>query len=232
MLAGIQEMSVDDHQRGSVIVIHFLGVEDTPQEFLDFIMRGMDVVRSLPLKAASLHICSDNPAFQNAVSLVQLSVTQRARVRLRLHFGSYLEIVYALQSFGISASIFPMEIESHVDQERFQLYLQQRKQREEAEWTNTELSPQDNDVLLGRGKPYQSHSGNVQFGNLIDRYRQEYMATVDKDARLSLVLNILRIVREDMGGRFLKLNASGKFWQVATEEEARRKARHVLRPKV
>jgi len=229
ILSGTQEMSPKDHSRGVVLVIHFINVQDSPQEFLRFIMMGMNAAKATPIKVAGLHVCCDNPSLKGAISLVQLSVSTNARVRIRVHFGSYIESLYSLMAFGIDLSIFPMKDETSIEKGTFQTMMELRQQREQEEWKPPEMTPGDNDVLLGRGRPFRLHVGNVQFGNLVDQYRSRFNSANSKQEKAAIVNEILGIVQDQKGGRFLKLTPDG--WELATSQEADRKVRHVIRPK-
>jgi len=222
-------MSPKDHSRGVVLVIHFINVQDSPQEFLRFIMMGMNAAKATPIKVAGLHVCCDNPSLKGAISLVQLSVSTNARVRIRVHFGSYIESLYSLMAFGIDLSIFPMKDETSIEKGTFQTMMELRQQREQEEWKPPEMTPGDNDVLLGRGRPFRLHVGNVQFGNLVDQYRSRFNSANSKQEKAAIVNEILGIVQDQKGGRFLKLTPDG--WELATSQEADRKVRHVIRPK-
>lgn len=67
--------------------------------------------------------------------------------------------------------------------------------------TNPIRRPNPNDVLLGRGKPFQNWAGNQNMLTLIDAYRERYHEA-ERTAKHSIIETILSSIRS-RGGRFL-----------------------------
>ena len=96
------------------------------------------------------------------------------------------------------------------------------------------LSPLASDILLGRGKPYQEHPGNVRFLRVIILYRDRYLRTQRREDKASIadeIVDLLKMDRNDPG-RFLKRLESGEGgWVEVNNKIARDKVCHALRAK-
>ena len=69
------------------------------------------------------------------------------------------------------------------------------------------LKPGPNDVLLGRGKQYQDHSGNVQLVQMVERYRRRYHASTSNIEKTCINQLIVQMIHEK-NGRFLERDKS------------------------
>lgn len=150
--------------------------------------------------------------------------------------GSDLEVLYALRGYGIAVDELPLVQNSgEIQSEFFKKHLEERKKLEEArkaEIGDTIMFPLKNDVLLGRGRPYQDFPGNVKMADIIDTYRGEYQAG-KKLEKTALSAKVVKIVQDDLGGRFLRKkedDASG-IWVQVTDYAAREKVSHGFRTK-
>jgi hypothetical protein len=92
------------------------------------------------------------------------------------------------------------------------------------------MFPLKNDVLLGRGRPFQEFPGNVQLAKIIDDYREAYQAGKKLD-KTAISTKSLKLVK-DSNGRFLKKEDNIKgFWVDVSDEVAREKVSHGFRTK-
>src|SRR6056300_529308 len=64
------------------------------------------------------------------------------------------------------------------------------------------VSPHD--ILCGRCKTAFNHIGNRKFRALITLNVPKYLNTKVRHEKSALIVSIVRMIREDMGGRFLK----------------------------
>ena len=87
-------------------------------------------------------------------------------------------------------------------------------------------SPNERDVLFGRGKGCQNHPGNIRFRNLIDSERSSY----EQARLLEKTMISERIVQlvHSQSGRFLKSAGKGT-WIEVSDEVARDKISHAFR---
>jgi hypothetical protein len=87
--------------------------------------------------------------------------------------------------------------------------------------------PGSYDILLGRGKLIQEHTGNIRFRHLIEKNRGTY-ENATKNEKTFLATRIVEIVNHG-GGRFLKEDPRG--WTLVTDDTARDKVSHSFRNK-
>ncbi|KAL3940956.1 MAG: hypothetical protein SGBAC_004609 [Bacillariaceae sp.] len=94
---------------------------------------------------------------------------------------------------------------------------------------NNLILPTTKDVLLGKGRPYQEHPGNIALNDIIDKYRDEYTGCKSRTEKTAMSLNILDTIK-NQGGRFLmKKSKDDDLWVVASELKAREKVAHSFR---
>ena len=86
--------------------------------------------------------------------------------------------------------------------------------------------PLPNDILLGRGKPIQDRPGNVRFREMLDKHMDKY-DQFENGAKSSVTTYILHLVKEELGGRFLK-ELEDRGWVEADEATARAKINHTF----
>mmetsp|Transcript_4589 Transcript_4589/g.10014 ORF Transcript_4589/g.10014 Transcript_4589/m.10014 type:complete len:213 (+) Transcript_4589:1524-2162(+) len=140
-----------------------------------------------------------------------------------------MECRYALRSYGIDIEGLEDEPNSLSNAakkliQRCQAFDTLCKQKQ-----NGRLLPRPNDVLLGRGRPFQLYSGNLALTATIDRYRSEYTSSkkMHKKAITAQVVNNILL----SGGCFLKKanNENGIDWEEVDFETARLKVSHSFR---
>ena len=81
--------------------------------------------------------------------------------------------------------------------------------------------PSPLDVLRGRGKPFQEHSGNVRLAKLIETHLDVYRTT-KRGGKSEVSEDILQFVRE-YNGRFVEKQEGEDEWKVVDDDEAREK---------
>uniref|UniRef100_A0A7R9X0N8 DUF6824 domain-containing protein n=1 Tax=Craspedostauros australis TaxID=1486917 RepID=A0A7R9X0N8_9STRA len=251
LMAGLQEMSPVDQVRGMACVLLLLQGPDgnvLPSWFWDYHVKAVSIAKSLPVKIASCHMCCDSPHFKTLVSLMQVSINKEIRVRFRTFYGSYMESMYSLTSFGIVMKTFPLNSLGGLDEDKHEELLRLRRESDSCQdgqdkhvsdgmSTNQQhapinfppVVPRDNDVLLGRGKPFQSHKGNVQLTALVHtKYKAAYKKS-SVNERVQIVNTIDIHIKQELGGRFLKKTADGLDWVVVSHDEALKKIKNTFR---
>jgi hypothetical protein len=92
------------------------------------------------------------------------------------------------------------------------------------------LEPTKDDVLLGRGKPFQNHPGNQRMLEIVDERKEQYLA-VKRDQKRAIVEEVLGVIQEG-GASFLKRSADGHYWKEVEPAISFEKVSHALRSKV
>jgi hypothetical protein len=87
-------------------------------------------------------------------------------------------------------------------------------------------TPRPADVLFGRGRPYQSHFGNVRLHRIVDRHKERYSLSrrFDKLAIVDLIVYQVKSGGDGAeAGRFLKRAENGEYWEEVADDVAREK---------
>ena len=141
-----------------------------------------------------------------------------------------MEVQYSLQRFGVHLKDIPVSqdgtllITRHLDyikecRRAEAMERQQKVQNEQRGPTHIrdELDgemktyieiPGPHDVLLGRGKQYQKHAGNVYLDELVARYKKQYFSLSSSIEKNVLAQAIMKMVYEK-NGRFLQRAPAG-----------------------
>jgi hypothetical protein len=88
------------------------------------------------------------------------------------------------------------------------------------------------DVLFGRGKPYQSHFGNIRLHKFVKRQKERY-TTARRHEKLTIATEVVRSIKfaGQEPARFLKRSTEGDYWVEVSDFVARQKVGHALRGK-
>ena len=93
--------------------------------------------------------------------------------------------------------------------------------------------PTANDVLCGRGKSCNNHSGNIQFISIVKDHVQTYMNLSSRFEKTLLVRNLVHQLRNEIGVQFLRKSStsssSSSFWYPLNEDESNTKVGHAIR---
>ena len=151
--------------------------------------------------------------------------------------GSHAELLASLQTFGIPADTIPINEKGNVCVNYHRRFLENRRTQErqrtndDTEDSNSSRSirmtiPKNCDILLGRGKGYFNHVGNIKYRNIIEDNKEKYDRET-KEGRQKVAEGIVAIVH-GYGGRFLKDDGDG-VWVRIDDKSARRKVSHSFR---
>lgn len=100
--------------------------------------------------------------------------------------------------------------------------------------------PGENDVLLGRGRPFINHIGNRRYRELVKSRKEDYRNSSRSRAKSMIAQEILECIRE-RGGRFLQLVTSEtrdedpniprapRLWSITSRDVALSKIKQSLR---
>lgn len=202
---------------------------------------------STPIRLSAVHLClpHDNTSAttdSNAKNLRRtanpellrllkamfvVSIGAEFRPHLRVHVGSTVECMYALQSFGILSEQIPINTTTgKIKTKQHLKWLESKLQKEEALKENKPFNkiecPMMKDVLFGRGWPIMKHPGNVMFRNIIDSKLEEYQNEKSKRGKTLIAYAIVCMVKQkEIGGRFLKEDSD--WWVEVSNDMARQK---------
>ena len=160
--------------------------------------------------------------------------------------GSGLELQYSLSAYGISCGTLLQGSNAHpygeedAKQQLHKHYIDRRKQierqdeidrLEEETKTGIIYYPQKDDILIGRGRPYQDYIGNDRWGRLIESNLDFYHKHIDKFAKTCLSMDIVKQVHA-YGGRFIERTKDGTAWKVIDDIKAREKTAISFRSRI
>eukprot|EP00525_Craspedostauros_australis_P008384 CAMPEP_0198128742 /NCGR_PEP_ID=MMETSP1442-20131203/50033_1 /TAXON_ID= /ORGANISM="Craspedostauros australis, Strain CCMP3328" /LENGTH=182 /DNA_ID=CAMNT_0043788963 /DNA_START=24 /DNA_END=569 /DNA_ORIENTATION=+ len=182
-----------------------------------------------------------------------MAMPKNTRLRTKFHFGSSMECMYSMVPYGIPASsLIPFDHGDASDDEscdsessasntrnawfRKQVQLLRSKESVLVDVIksqmppNTILFPLKDDIVLGRGKPYQSFPGNLKFVEILEDYKDVYHHCKSRTDKTSLSSKLLKVIK-DRGMRFLQRHgqSDGMYWEEVTDEVARQKITMSLR---
>jgi len=211
-------------------------------KFSSIIMKLGGIVMNMPCLTTSNHYCSNDSGLVFLRSLMSKAAGKQKRLRSRSHFGSAVEIQYELMTFGIQCPAFLFALDSEAARfglEYFRQYLLRRyvkdrretnQEQKQAMASGVSLYPNQNDVLVGRGVPYQNFAGNRYLGRLIEEsYLERYREVTDRFEKTCIHMEVMKEI-QDGGGRFLETTPDG--WIVVADEVARSKVWSAFRNKL
>eukprot|EP00339_Tiarina_fusa_P009864 CAMPEP_0117054296 /NCGR_PEP_ID=MMETSP0472-20121206/37631_1 /TAXON_ID=693140 ORGANISM="Tiarina fusus, Strain LIS" /NCGR_SAMPLE_ID=MMETSP0472 /ASSEMBLY_ACC=CAM_ASM_000603 /LENGTH=443 /DNA_ID=CAMNT_0004769833 /DNA_START=135 /DNA_END=1467 /DNA_ORIENTATION=- len=206
----------ETQRRGMVCLMYHMG-DDVAESDADLI-EGFSAMRHLPFKLGCLHMCFGNP-WVSAYARTLLGMSGRSfRARARLHSGSHTELQYNLMTFGLPMDVFPVSTEGEV-KNGMEKWIAKRQRKEQSLFNNVLQDfnrvdvPGRWDVLVGKGKPFQRHVGNVRLRAMVESYIDEYISAPKGEKHL-VPRKVLTVVRQD-GGRFLKKEKDGWWVEVS-----------------
>ena len=92
------------------------------------------------------------------------------------------------------------------------------------------LTPSQNDVVLGRGTPTNNREGNINFRNIVQCYKESYLAARKNNEKCLITLEVQqRIKNACPPGRFIRFCSKNSAWIEVDDEETRNKISQALR---
>jgi hypothetical protein len=129
-------------------------------------------------------------------------------------------------TFGIPIDSFPITLEGTQKKANHLKWIAKRKIKESimvlhpgAIFYGIDL-PTRNDVLFGKGKPYQQHSGNLRLRSLVELRIAEY-SMAKKSEKSMHIRDVVQVIK-NTSDRFLKEDIYG-WWVEVSDSEAREK---------
>lgn len=249
VMAALEDEEVQ--KRGIVVIPNFCGEWKRPlSKTIEFTIRSAHITTDLPFRTRCVHyLCPNNQAIQGFVGLIHNILPLDLRLREKLHFGSELELQYALRHYGIRLSDCFEAEEGLFSKRHIGAYLEHRRQKE-AEFElqeqqedharsmmlkNSRFVPypnRTNDVLMGRGRPYQEWPSNARLGLIVAQHAPRYLQAKRRIEKTTTTEYILEHFQNVLGGRFLQRTDSGSGWEVGDDAVAKEKIAQLLRAEV
>lgn len=215
---------VETQKRGIVGLAYNVGRGRTTDR--EAVWKAAKMVSIIPLRFTAVHYCFDDEKLRMLFSVAMFVFNKNARIRCRLHFGTDMECIYTLMTFGIPSDILPVGTSGEKKIEAHEEYVRRmRNAHEMVDNVDRIILPGKFDVLLGRGKPLQKHHGNLHYHFVIEGYHDRYEKAM-KLEKTQIAKFIVDTIQE-LGGRFLKQDEAG--WVEIDDEAARTKVSHTFR---
>jgi hypothetical protein len=131
-------------------------------------------------------------------------------------------------SYGIPPHLIPITGNGDIKKKNHLEWIKYRKTMEEysrsgtIEWIEV---PTNEDVLLGKGKPFRNHMGNLRLMNMVGDNLDRYNACTDQLEKRDITTEIVNLVKN--AGRFLTQESG--IWIEASDDIARQKVSHAFR---
>ncbi len=237
-------------RKGAVSVTYLVGQKFNWQDVKqrqDMNRQLATLMSGLPLRFDAMHVCIDSILWRTILAVYKTAANTVTRVRVREHMGDHKQVIFSLQTFGIPTYGFPVtengDILRHRCADRWnkQRTLEQMsKQNAEVDQTFQDdavtaqrvqvqlsrvVTPGPNDVLLGRGKAYYSHVGNVRLRSIVAERSYAYEETGPWEKKTVCFEIVKRI--KSKSGRFLSDDGAG--WVEVDDEIAMKKVSHSFR---
>jgi hypothetical protein len=160
--------------------------------------------------------------------------------------GSAVECLYALQTFGIPSDQVPIVpstgkviLKNHLKwlelcklkDDNFKMY---GREWEFDRYHQIIECPSHSDILFGRGRPIMNHPGNAVLRNVVRLKLEEYCNVPSNKQATTLTWEVVRILKDKYGARFLKeetTQSNGLGWIEVSNDTARLKVRVAFRDK-
>ena len=193
--------------------------------------KALHITHVFPQRYVAMHFCYNNPKLKWMISIASTVFESRTRTRFRCHYGTNVECIYKLMTFGIPADILPVNSAGKLVLHYHKEFLKTQKQLEKQlqlldTIENIIIVPNSYDVLLGRGRTFRSNPGNIRFHNIIETHFEKYESS---NRTVKLVLSEEVVIEiKNLGSRFLKQTETGGWIQV-TDDFARERVAHAFR---
>ncbi|CAJ1950722.1 unnamed protein product [Cylindrotheca closterium] len=213
---------IEIQRRGLVNVSIQFGneVKGTSADNLDLVWKLPKQNQAIPLWHSAIHLCCTKGAWESHYAMVKTALDKQSQVRCRVHCcDTILECLEELRGYGIDPSCIPVNNKGEItDRIKDHKRLEQQRRQERLRYPTPNMIgvPFCEDVLLGKGTPFQIHRGNKKLQQFVaDRYKKYERA--QKGAKKAVAQEIINVVRGN-GGLFLKQD--GNKWVPVTDDVA------------
>lgn len=198
------QQDAETQKKGVVVLIYSVGVGHVAMKLdREVYTLSSSFIDCLPLRFNPMHYCFDNYNLRPVLSFVQFdfahTMVRRQTLASHLLWTNNTSLLsrthntfFKLSRFSYRMSIFTCWIRhskrnvasdsrfAKFDYQMFLKFIKQRRRLEAASSLATARNtgnidfPLSNDVLLGRGRPYQEFTGNARLSAVIDMHRDAY----------------------------------------------------------
>eukprot|EP00980_Cylindrotheca_fusiformis_P027781 scaffold22559_cov111-Cylindrotheca_fusiformis.AAC.20 len=246
VMTTLQE-SEERQKKGIVKIYHAVGRYKNRKKASGF-AQVAQLVSSTPVPLGGIHLCFDACDYLEYICrrAILLALPPSVAARIRTHFGTHMECLYALRGYGIAEGSLPISLidanpllHNHMtwyehrrivdlDPLKPNEFSSAYKNSENGEVTNAmvcssltrKIEPRSGDILV--------HPGNMQLKKLLAGLSGEYEAIDGKKEKIEFAQNLVRQMKAS-GSRFLMFDQNTKAWADVSDKMARNKVSKTLR---
>ena len=148
---------LETQRRGITFIIYNVGsfVKDKGQS--NSVEHITWIQNSVPAKTCALHYCISDTGFRYIINIALHFLSEDARARVKVHFGTHMECSYSLMTFGCPVHSLPVGLDGQLKRKSHLDFVRMRYQQESRADLPRIVVPTHNDVLFGRGERSQGH---------------------------------------------------------------------------
>lgn len=221
---------VDTQRKGLVWIIWFdLSFKIvTSSKMSGFADTRFSATELQSVRSTVIHLCvPDTPFHRLCAAVIKLKNGSSARMRMKVHYGESVELLYKLQSYGIPTEHIPISFSGTIKTGYIKQWARAREAQESPmylelanDFRDIIECPQLNDVLFRQGISLIGNPGNARVRTLIEEMHKEQAGSQShkqvKLKRREMVLDIIEQVGKS--SRFLVWNEGG-WWNEIPDRE-------------
>ena len=146
---------VETQKRGITAVIYNVGKFEKDKYQSNAVEHTTWIQNSVPMKMCSLHYCISDSGFRYVINIALHFLSEDARARVKVHFGTHMECSYSLMTFGCPVLSLPVGLDGQLKRKSHLEFIRMRYQQESRAGLPRIVVPTHRDVLFGRGKVLQ-----------------------------------------------------------------------------
>mmetsp|Transcript_54327 Transcript_54327/g.131854 ORF Transcript_54327/g.131854 Transcript_54327/m.131854 type:complete len:598 (-) Transcript_54327:64-1857(-) len=222
-----QAEDVENQKNGIVTMLYKIETPPgIPKHPVEVSFECPRILQWVPLRVVGNHMCLDDTTMKVVVRTLLFSAGKEFRTRFRLHDGTHTEVMYALMTFGIPVDSFPITSDGAVKKTASVKWFAKRRAKDTAIEAGRQFdgvdAPTARDVLFGKGKSIQTHTGNVHLRELVDEHWEAYSAA-KKGHKGEVVQRVIDAIKRSSTGRFLSKDARTGWWVEVSDQEVTKK---------
>eukprot|EP00980_Cylindrotheca_fusiformis_P026053 scaffold15301_cov142-Cylindrotheca_fusiformis.AAC.2 len=212
------------------------------------------LVSATPVPLGGIHLCFDASDYLEYVyrRAVILALPSSVAAKIRTHFGTHMECLYALRGYGITEGSLPIsQIDEHPLLHNHKTWYEHRKKvdldsvkpnevassqkpsprRQDSEnddVTDAMLCSSSTQKIEPRWGDVLVHPGNLRLRKLLADHSAEYEAIDGKKEKIEFAQNLVRQMRAS-GSRFLTFDQNAEAWIEVGDKLARNKVSKTIR---
>lgn len=145
---------VDDKEtqkRGGSLIVYHSGKFELKSFDTRTVAQKCWLLDCLPIRTCSLHHCYSDPGFRYTINIEMHFLSEEARARTKLHYGSHNECAHALQTYGVPPDGLPVNMDGELKRRSHLDLIKIRQRQESIAGFPRIVVPTNRDVLFGRG---------------------------------------------------------------------------------